>query len=79
VWSVKSATYHKPDQVVKIGINTTSGKLGTTLARLRKTSRNLSDYLYEHGLTFRKAEIQFFVEKEDIQLERIYNLISQVK
>jgi hypothetical protein len=75
-WTVKSINYNKTDQIVKVGINTTNGKLGTTLAKLRKTSKHLSDYLYDQGITFRKTKIVFYVDKEDIEIERIYNLIS---
>lgn len=75
-WTVKSIHYDKTDQIVKIGINTTNGRLGTTLAKLRKTSRSLSDYLYDQGITFRKTKIVFYVDKEDIEIERIYNMIA---
>jgi hypothetical protein len=75
-WTVKSINYNKTDQIVKIGINTTNGKLGTTLAKLRKTSRNLSDYLYDQGITFRKTKIVFYVDKEDFEIERIYNMLA---
>jgi hypothetical protein len=75
-WNIKSVYYDKTQQSVKIGINTTNGKLGTTLAKLRKTSRNLSDYLYDQGVTFRKTTIVFYVDKEDVEVERIYNLIN---
>jgi hypothetical protein len=78
-WTVKSIGYDKVIQVVKVGINTTNGKLGTTLSKLRKTSRNLSDYLYDQGITFRKTKIIFYVDKEDIEIERIYNLISNLE
>lgn len=77
-WNVKSASYDKVNQKVNIGINTTSGRLGTTLSKLRKTSKFLSDYLYEQGLTFRKAKINFFVDKEDMEIERIYNLLHKL-
>lgn len=78
-WTVKNVKYDKFDQKVSVGITTVTGKLGTTLARLRKTSKDLSDYLYEQGLTFRKAQIQFYVDKEDEKLQRVYNLLEQVE
>jgi len=77
-WNVKTVNYDKISQKVKVGINTTNGKLGTTLTKLRKTSKKLSEYLHEQGLTFRKAEIVFFVDKNDVELERIYNLLEQI-
>ncbi|NJK71070.1 MAG: hypothetical protein HC932_02315 [Thermales bacterium] len=58
-WTVKSVSYDKARQKINVGINTTNGKLGTTLTKLKKTSRNLSDYLFEQGLTFRKTKIGF--------------------
>ncbi len=78
-WTVKSVSYDKTKQKIKVGINTTNGKLGTTLAKLRKTSKNLSDYLYDQGLTFRKANVSFFVDKSDIEIERIYNLLNSLE
>jgi hypothetical protein len=78
-WSVKSVKYDGTQQKVSVGVNTTNGKLGTTLAKLRQTSHDLSDYLYDQGLTFRKAKIVFFVDKEDIEIERIYNLLHTIE
>lgn len=77
-WTVKSVDYVKTEQVLRVGINTANGKLGTTLSKLRKTSKDLSEYMYEQGLTFRKAKVEFFVDKQDIELERIYNLLQNV-
>lgn len=78
-WTVKNVTYNGSEQKVNIGINTTNGKLGTTLTKLRKTAKALSDFLYEQGLTFRKAKINFFVDKEDVEIERIYNLLHTLE
>ncbi len=78
-WTVKNVQYNKTTQVVSIGISTTNGKLGTTLAKLRKTSKRVSEYLYAHGLTFRKTQIVFYVEKEDVEIERIYNILSHIE
>jgi hypothetical protein len=77
-WNIKSVDYNKVNQTLDIGINTTKGKLGTTLGKLRKNSKSLSDYLFTQGITFRKAKINFFVDKEDIEMERIYNLLDSV-
>jgi hypothetical protein len=76
-WSVKAVNYNMSDQIVTIGITTTNGKLGTTLSKLRKVSRRLSDYLYDNGLTFRKATVTFYVDKTEVELERIYNLLEK--
>jgi len=78
-WTVRSVTYDRQNQKVAIGINTITGKLGTTLAKLRKTAKDLSDYLYEQGLTFRKAKISFFVDKEDEKLQKIYTLLEEIE
>jgi hypothetical protein len=78
-WTVKSVKYDKTSQKVSIGVSTITGKLGTTLGKLRKTSRDLSDYLYETGLTFKKAQIGFFVDKEDEKLQKVYNLLEEVE
>jgi ribosome-binding factor A len=78
-WTVRSVHYDKQNQSVAIGINTITGKLGTTLAKLRKTAKVLSDYLYEQGLTFKKAKISFFVDKEDEKLQKIYTLLEEIE
>jgi len=78
-WTVRSVHYDKQNQRVAIGINTITGKLGTTLAKLRKTAKVLSDYLYEQGLTFKKAKISFFVDKEDEKLQKIYTLLEEIE
>jgi len=78
-WTVCSVNYDKQNQTLSIGINTITGKLGTTLTRLRKTSRDLSDYLYEQGLTFRKTKISFFVDKEDEKLQKVYDLLEELE
>jgi AraC-like DNA-binding protein len=78
-WNVKSVVYKKSEQIIEIGINTTKGKLGTTLTNLRKISKYLSDHLYDTGLTFRKAKIVFFVDKQDEESERLMSLIGEIE
>lgn len=77
-WNVNKVEYNKTKQKVRIGINTMKGKLGTTLAKLRKTAKYLSDYLYEHGLTFRKAKIEFYVDKQGEEVAKLYTLLEQI-
>lgn len=77
-WNVKSVHYDKQVQKISVGINTTNSKLGTTLTKLRKVSKDLSNHLYEQGLTFRQAKISFFVDKEEEEIERIYQLLEKV-
>ena len=78
-WSVKSVHYDTANQGVGIGISTTKGKYGTTLTKLRKCSKDLSDHLYENGLTFRKAKVNFFIDREDFELERLYSLLADTE
>ncbi len=78
-WNVKTVEYKKAEHKVKIGINTTK-KLGTTLNKLRSLRKDLSNYLFDQGLTIRRqTKIDFFVDKEDEIVARIYNLIDSVK
>ncbi len=77
-WNVKSVSYDKLNQKVNIGVSTTNGKYGTTLAKLRKIAKELSNHLYEQGLTFRQAKINFFIDKEEEQIERIYQLLDKI-
>lgn len=76
-WNVKTVTYSRSEDTIKIGINTTK-KLGTTLEKLRSVSKDLSNYLYDQGLTIRRqTRVSFFVDKEDEIVARIYNLIEK--
>lgn len=77
-WNVTSVNYDRSEHKVSIGINTTEGKLGTTLSKLRKVSKDLSNHLHEVGQTFKRAKIVFFVDKEQEEIERIYSLIEKV-
>lgn len=79
-WNIKSVRYNKVSQNLSIGINTIDGKLGTTLNKLRKTCKELSLYLYQGGYTFKKAHINFFVDKNDqkeISLKEKIDKISE--
>jgi hypothetical protein len=76
-WNVKTVTYSRSEDTIKIGINTTK-KLGTTLEKLRSVSKDLSNYLYDQGITIRRqTRVSFFVDKEDELVARIYNLIEK--
>jgi hypothetical protein len=78
-WNVKTVEYLKSENTIKIGINTTK-KLGTTLEKLRSVAKDLSNYLFDQGQTFRRqTRIVFYVDKEDEMVARIYNLIDQVE
>jgi hypothetical protein len=78
-WTVKSVQYDRSKQQVNIGISTITGRLGTTLSHLRKTCRDLSDYLHDQGLTFRTVKINFFIDKQDEELERVNTLLSTIE
>jgi ribosome-binding factor A len=78
-WNVKNVEYSKRDHKIKIGINTTK-KLGTTLKKLRSLSKELSNYLYDEGLTVKRVtRIEFYVDREDEMVARIYNLLDTVE
>jgi|GEM_PF-908906 len=77
-WNIKTVEYQKFENKIKIGINTTK-KLGTTLEKLRSVAKDLSNYLFEQGLTFqRQTQVVFFVDKEDEFVARIYNILDKV-
>lgn len=78
VWTVHKVEYIRSTQTVKIGIDTVRSKLGTTLAKMRKLARPLAEYLFESGLTFRIAQIEFYVNKEDESVKRIYGILDKV-
>ncbi len=78
LWSVKTIEYKRPDNLLRIGINSTE-KLGTTLSKMRSMKKDLSDYLYYQGLTANKrVRIEFFVDREDEIIAKIYELIEGV-
>lgn len=77
-WNIKTVEYAKFENKIKIGINTTK-KLGTTLEKLRSVAKDLSNYLFEQGLTFqRQTQVVFYVDKEDEFVARIYNILDKV-
>jgi len=78
-WNVKSVDYRAQEREMNIGISTTNGKLGTTLSKLRKTARGLSDYLYEQGLTFRPTQIQFYIDKHDEEIVRMNSMLEEIE
>jgi len=78
-WNVKNVDYIKYENTIKIGINTTK-KLGTTLEKLRSVAKDLSNYLFDQGVTFRRqTKVIFYVDKEDQMMARIYNLINKIE
>jgi hypothetical protein len=44
-WNILNTHYEHQNNVINIGISTIEGKLGTTLQKLRKTAKYLSQYL----------------------------------
>ena len=78
VWTVHKVDYNRSSQTVKIGIDTVKSKLGTTLSKMRKLARPLAEYLFESGLTFRIAQIEFYVNKENESVQRIYSILDKV-
>jgi len=78
-WNVKTVDYQAHNRLIRVGISTTNGKYGTTLNKLRKTSRGLSDFLCEQGLTFRPAHIEFFVDRSDEELLRLNAMLESIE
>ena len=78
-WNIKSVNYDKNTQRVNIGIDTIDGQLGTTLDKLRKICKPLSDYLFEQGLTFRRTHVNFFVDKSDQEHNRILGILEKIE
>lgn len=78
LWTVQSANYNGTENTIRVGIDTTTGKLGTTLTQLRKTCKDLSNYLFEQNLTSRPARIAFFVDKIDQKINKIHTLIDKL-
>ena len=77
-WNILNTHYDHQNNVINIGISTIEGKLGTTLQKLRKTAKYLSQYLFDYGLTFRKARVHFYVHTEDNELARIEHLLDTI-
>jgi hypothetical protein len=78
-WNIYTVDYNPKESIVKIGINTINGKLGTTLEKLRKTSKDLSQYLRDSGLTYKKSNIIFFVDKSAAETRKLEELIESVE
>jgi hypothetical protein len=78
-WNVKTVEYKRVKQTLRIGINTHE-KLGTVMQKLRTLRKGLAEYLYEQGLTDNSiAKVEFFVDREDELLEKIYEIIDKVE
>lgn len=78
-WNIMHADYNGSTNALNVGISTIEGKYGTTLQKLRKTSKHLSEYLYESGLTFRKSHVNFYIDKEEDELARIGNILNLIE
>lgn len=78
-WNVKTVKYKKAENEIKIGINTIK-KLGTTLSKLRAISKDLSNYLFDNGITYRRqTKIIFYVDKADEQINQVLSIIENVE
>jgi hypothetical protein len=75
LWSVKSLDYKKHKSTLRIGINSNDNKLGTVLQKMRTLRKPLAEYLYLQGVTNQVLKIDFYIDKEDEIIEKIYNLI----
>ena len=78
-WTVKSVDYIRSENTINIGINTTT-KLGTTLQKMRTLRKNLAQHLFELNLTQnRPAMINFFVDREDDIVARVYDILDDLE
>jgi hypothetical protein len=77
-WNVAKIEFNPITKSLKIGITTTNNKLGTTLNKLRKNCKPLSDYLYESGALHCRARIYFSMHKEDEDMARILEILDSV-
>ena len=77
-WSIRSVNYNHISQKLKVGITTTNGKYGTTLAALRKVAKPLADYLFEQGLTLRRVRVNYFIDMNDEYIQKIYDTLDRV-
>lgn len=77
-WTVKTVDYIRSENTINIGINTTT-KLGTTLQKMRTLRKNLAQHLFELHLTQnRPAMINFFVDREDDIVARVYDILEDL-
>ena len=79
IWSIKSAKIDPVRNTLSIGIGAQKGKYGTTLELMRKNAKNLGEYLYENKITKRVCKVSFFIQKEDLELENIHNIIERIE
>jgi hypothetical protein len=79
-WTVAKIDFEPHAKTLKIGITTTKdGKLGTTLEKLRKKAKPLSDYLCESGALHCRARIYFSLYKQEEDLIRLTEFLDSVK
>jgi hypothetical protein len=77
-WNVAKIDFNPTTKALKIGITTTETKLGTTLEKLRKNSKSLSDYLYESGALHCRSRIYFSIYKQEEDLMRVIEMLEAV-
>jgi hypothetical protein len=78
-WNIDSIHLDYETQILTISVSTMQGKLGTTLQKLRKTSKPLADYLFLSRITFKRPIIAFEVTKSFNTLTSIQTAIAKIE
>jgi hypothetical protein len=78
-WNVANIDFNPTTKALKIGITTNDTKLGTTLEKLRKNSKPLSDYLYQSGALHCRARIYFSIYKQEEDIMRVIEMLEPIK
>jgi hypothetical protein len=76
-WNVAGVDYNPSNQSLMVGITTTNNKLGTTLEKMRKNAKLLSDHLYEAGVLNARVRVHFNLFKETEDELRLSNLLEK--
>jgi hypothetical protein len=76
-WNVAGVDYSPITHSLKVGITTTNNKLGTTLEKMRKSAKLLSEHLFESGVLNCRARVYFSLHKESEDKLRLDNLLER--
>ena len=76
-WNVAGVDYNPTNHSLKVGITTTNNKLGTTLEKMRKNAKLLSDHLYLEGVLNCRPRVYFSLHKETEDKLRLDNLLDR--
>jgi hypothetical protein len=76
-WNVAGVDYDPGKHTLKIGITTANNKLGTTLEKMRKNAKLISEHLYNVGVLNCRARVYFTLHKESEDQLRLDNLLER--